>query len=239
MVRPRATIPISPASWWRRASIPSASTPTLWFVPGWLWRHWRPPRRRNWIFLLLDPRGQELLAAPAALGFAIGARLRHRRPRSPHGRASAGSIPPGPGNPPTPTWRWLAGMDQHQDQPKGPPAPGPGNRPCRSSARWGPQFHAHLNTELGAGHLLGLLSARMISRCIWDPPGIAPGPLVGQTGSGLIRATAAGSGQTPEENGVGAAANDAENGQTHAKWTVGEAHRRLPEMCSRPPWRLS
>ena len=60
----------------------------------------------------------------------------------------------------------------------------------------------------------------------------------GQTGSGLIRATAAGSGQTPEENGVGAAANDAENGQTHAKWTVGEAHRRLPELYLRSPWHL-
>ena len=47
------------------------------------------------------------------------------------------------------------------------------------------------------------------------------------------------SGQSPEQNGVGAAANDAENGQTHAKGTVGEAHWRLPERCLSPPSHLS
>jgi hypothetical protein len=119
-------------------------------------------------------------------------------------------------------------MDQHQDQPEGHQHQSQAIARAAARLAGGPQFHAHLNTELGVGHLLGLLSARMISRCIWDHPGTVSGPLVGQTGSGLIRATAAGSGQTPEENGMGAAANDAENGQTHAKWTVGEAHRRLP-----------
>lgn len=173
------------------------------------------------------------------MGGASGAWLRHRRPGSPHGRASAGSIPPGPGNPPTPTWRWRGRDGPASGPARGAPAPEPDNRPCRSSARWGPQFHAHLNTELGVGHLLGLRSGAHDFTLHLGPPGIAPGPLVGQTGSGLIRATAAGSGQTPEENGVGSAANDAENGQTHAKWTVGEAHRRLPEMCLRSPWHLS
>ena len=144
-------------------------------------------------------------------------------------------------------------MDQHQDQPEGHQHQSQAIARAAARLAGGPQFHAHLNLELGVGHLLGLLSGAHdfalhlgpSGNRFW-PPGRAdelgrpadrgPG---GQTGSGLIRATAAGSGQTPEENGVGAAANDAENGQTHAKWTVGEAHRRLPEMCSRPPWHLS
>ena len=130
---------------------------------------------------------------------------------------------------------------------------GPGSRPCRGSVRWGTQFHAHLIMELGVGHRLGLLSGPKDFTLQPGLPGIAPRALAGQTGSrslgiaglgvrhgsDLIRAAAAGSGQTPEENGVGAAANDAENGQTHAEWTVGEAHRRLPEMCLMTPWHLS
>ena len=85
----------------------------LWCGPGWLWRHWRPPRRSNWPFLLLDPRGQELLAAPAALGFVIGGLdrrtvalhlVRSRQDQAtrqrPHGDRGGG-------------------MDQHQDQPEG------------------------------------------------------------------------------------------------------------------------
>ena len=42
------------------------------YGPGWPWRPWRSQRRFELPFLLHDPYGSELLAAPAALGFGFG-----------------------------------------------------------------------------------------------------------------------------------------------------------------------
>ena len=75
-------------------------------------------------------------------------------------------------------------MDQHQDQPEGHQDQSQAIACAAARLAGGPQFHAHLNMELGVGHLLGLLSGAHDFALLLRPPGIASGPLVGQTGSG-------------------------------------------------------
>ena len=75
-------------------------------------------------------------------------------------------------------------MDQRQDQPEGHQHQGQAIARAAARLAGGPQFHTHLNTELGVGHLLGLLSGAHDFGLHLGPPGIASGPLVGQTGSG-------------------------------------------------------
>ena len=53
---------------------------------------------------------------------------------------------------------------------------------ARAAARLagGPQFHAYLNTELGVGHLLGLLSGAHDFTLYLGPMGMAPAPWSGR-----------------------------------------------------------
>ena len=75
-------------------------------------------------------------------------------------------------------------MDQHQDQPEGHQHQGQAIDRAAARLTGGPQFHAHLKTQLRVGHLLGLLSGAQDFTLHLGPPGIAPGPLVERTGSG-------------------------------------------------------
>jgi hypothetical protein len=75
-------------------------------------------------------------------------------------------------------------MDQHQDQPEGHQHQSQAIAYAAARLAGGPQFHAHLNMELVVGHLLGLLCGAHDFALNLRPPGIASGPMVGQTGSG-------------------------------------------------------